>query len=233
MVYLATPPLALLGGTFDPVHYGHLRIADEARRLLGLSRVALVPASDPPHRSRPVASAADRLAMLRLAVAEFPGLSVDERELTRKGKSYTVATLEELRSEDTLRPLLLLLGADAYRGLAGWHRWSAIFVLAHVVVIARPGTALDALPAALAMHAWQRTVSDSRVLRTTPAGAIYFQPVTPQPISASAIRDLLAGAPGPPGPIAAAALHTLLPAAVLSYIVRNQLYTAEKRPDAP
>src|SRR5450432_1224000 len=92
-------PIALLGGTFDPVHYGHLRLADDVRRALGLPEVRLVPAGDPPHRDGPAASAADRLAMLRLAVAEFPGLIVDERELHRPGKSYTVLTLAELRRE--------------------------------------------------------------------------------------------------------------------------------------
>lgn len=190
-----TPPLALLGGTFDPVHYGHLRVADEARRALALSSVALVPAGDPPHRSRPVASATDRLAMLKLAVAEFPGLNVDGRELNREGKSYTVVTLEELRSEDESRPLLLLLGADVFRGLPAWHRWNDLFALAHLVVIDRPGTPLDALPAPLTLQAQQRVVKNSQALWSAPAGAIYFQPVTPQPISASAIRDLLAVAP--------------------------------------
>ena len=103
---MASPgPVALLGGTFDPVHYGHLRFADDVRRALGLDEVRLVPARDPPHRAGPAATAADRLAMLRLAVAEFPGLVVDERELRRDGKSYTVLTLEELRREEPQRPL--------------------------------------------------------------------------------------------------------------------------------
>lgn len=217
-----TPPLALLGGTFDPVHYGHLRIADEARRSLGLPSVTLVPAGDPPHRSRPIASAADRLAMLELGVAEFPGLVSDDREIHRFGKSYTVVTLEELRAEDASRPLLLLLGADAYRGLPAWRRWRELFALAHLIVIGRPGTTLDSLPAPLALYAQQRSVDRSETLWSSPAGAVYFQPVTPQPISASAIRDLLAG----PRRMDAIgdALRTLLPAAVLTYIVRNQLY---------
>jgi len=218
-----TPPLALLGGTFDPVHYGHLRVADEARRALALSSVALVPAGDPPHRSRPVASATDRLAMLKLAVAEFPGLNVDGRELNREGKSYTVVTLEELRSEDASRPLLLLLGADAFRGLPAWHRWNDLFALAHLVVIDRPGTPLDALRAPLALQAQQRIVKNSQALWSAPAGAIHFQPVAPQRISASAIRRLLAVTPRPMSAVGDE-LRTLLPAAVLTYIVRNQLY---------
>ena len=163
--------------------------------------------------------------MLKLAVAEFPGLVVDERELNRDGKSYTVATLEELRAEDASRPLLLLLGADAFRGLPAWHRWNDLFALAHLIVIDRPGTTLDALPAPLARHAQQRTVNESKVLWSDPAGAIYFQPVTPQPISARAIRDLLAAAPRAVNAVGNE-LRTLLPAAVLTYIVRNQLYSS-------
>jgi len=221
-----SPPLALLGGTFDPVHYGHLRIADEARRSLGLPSITLVPAGDPPHRSRPSASAADRLAMLRLGVAEFPGLLVDDREIHRDGKSFTVATLDALRAEDASRPLLLLLGADAYQGLPAWHRWTDLFALAHLVVIGRPGTRLDSLPAPLAQQAQRRSVDRSEVLWSTPAGSIYFQPVTPQPISASAIRDLLAGAPQVTETINER-LRTLLPAAVLTYIDHKQLYRSQ------
>ncbi len=144
------PPVALLGGTFDPVHYGHLRFADAIRRALGLDDVRLVPASDPPHRAGPQASAADRVAMLELAVAEFPGLVVDEREIARAGKSYTVLTLEELRREDPQRPVLLLLGADAFLGLPTWHRWREIFGLAHLVVVAAPRRGAGGRPAARA-----------------------------------------------------------------------------------
>src|SRR5205809_6173855 len=100
-------PLGLLGGTFDPVHYGHLRLADDVRRALALDEVRLVPAGDPPHRGGPRASAHDRLAMLALAAREFPGLVVDDREIERAGKSYTVLTLEALRREYGDRPLLL------------------------------------------------------------------------------------------------------------------------------
>src|SRR5512135_2013030 len=104
-------PVAILGGTFDPVHYGHLRLASEVRDALGLPEVRLVPAGDPPHRSAPEVSAADRVAMLELALPEFPGLTIDTREIRRQGKSYTVLTLDELRRERPRSPLLLLLGA--------------------------------------------------------------------------------------------------------------------------
>ena len=219
-------PLALLGGTFDPVHYGHLRLADEVRRALGLAEVRLLPAGDPPHRGGPAASAEDRLAMLRLAVREFPGLVVDDREIERAGKSYTVLTLEELRREHAQRPLLLLTGADAFRGLPTWHRWREIFPLAHVVVVARPGIALaDGLPAELAVEWNRRRTTDPAVLRSTPAGAIYEQAITPQPISATEIRAQLAR-----GTAGRGAVGELLPQAVLAYIDRRNLYSTA--PDA-
>jgi len=229
---LRTPaPIALLGGTFDPVHYGHLRFADDVRRALGLPEVRLVPAGDPPHREGPAASAAERLAMLKLAVVEFPGLIVDERELRRAGKSYTVLTLEELRREFPGRPLLLLLGADAFRGLPMWHRWREIFDLAHVVVVERPGIDLEAgLPAPL-LPIWRdRLTDDVRALRERPAGSILIQPIAPVDASATAIRDQLAQRRAAGG-----AWRGLLPPAVLAYIDLHHLY-GRKEPvpkDAP
>ncbi len=213
-------PVALLGGTFDPVHYGHLRFADDVRRALALPEVRLVPARDPPHREGPAASAADRLAMLRLGAAEFPGLAVDERELARAGKSYTVLTLEDLRREFPARPLLLLVGADAFRGLPTWHRWRELFALSHVVVVARPGVALEAdLPAPLAAEWRTRRTTDPEALRSSPAGAIYEARVSPQPISATAIRAQLAR-----GPAGRRDVAGLLPPAVLTYIDQHRLY---------
>jgi nicotinate-nucleotide adenylyltransferase len=215
-------PRVLLGGTFDPVHYGHLRAADDVRRALALPEVTLVPAGDPPHRGTPVASAADRLAMLALACREFPGLAVDPRETLRAGKSYTVRTLEELRAEDAARPLAWIVGADALLGLPTWHRWRELFVLAHLIVVARPGVAPDAaLPPPLAAEWRARLARDPRVLRTCPAGAIYVQDVAPQPISATAIREALARGAG-----GAEAVRGLLPESVLAYIGRHGLYRA-------
>jgi nicotinate-nucleotide adenylyltransferase len=212
-------PLAMLGGTFDPVHYGHLRLADDVRRALALAEVRLVPAADPPHRPPPAAAPRDRVAMLELAVREFPGLVVDTREIARAGKSYTVDTLTALRAELPRTPLLLLLGADQFRSLPSWHRWRALFDVAHVVVIPRPEVALDeGLPAPMA-QAWQaRHIDDPQGLRSRIAGSIYEQPVSPQPISSTAIRAALGE--GHPVEIAG-----LLPPAVLAYIHSNGLYT--------
>jgi nicotinate-nucleotide adenylyltransferase len=216
------PPVALLGGTFDPVHYGHLRLADELQRALDLPDLRLVPSGDPPHRGAPHAGAADRVAMLELARGEFPRLSVDVRETARAGKSYTVRTLESLRAENAVRPLAWIVGADALLGLPTWHRWRELFSLAHLIVVGRPGVVLDAaLPAALVPEWRARLADDSAVLRTRPAGAIYRHDVTPQPISATAIRAELAR-----GPAGVAAVRGLLPRDVLTYIARNGLYRA-------
>jgi nicotinate-nucleotide adenylyltransferase len=215
-------PLALLGGTFDPVHYGHLRLADDVRRALGLPELRLVPAGDPPHRGGPKASAADRLAMLRLAVREFPRLTVDDREVERAGKSFTVMTLEELRDEDPARPLVLVAGADAFLGLPTWHRWRELFDLAHIVVVARPGVKLaDELPPELAAQWSARCTSDASVLFSRPAGAIYEQAIAPNPISATMIRAQLAR-----GQAGRNAVSGLLPPAVLAYIDQHRLYQA-------
>jgi len=213
-------PVAILGGTFDPVHYGHLRLADDVRRALALPAVRLVPAADPPHRPAPHATARQRVAMLELAVREFPGVVVDTREIERGGKSYTVDTLASLRGEEPGRPLLLLVGADAFHGFPKWHRWHRLFELAHVVVVPRPGIDLEAaLPVTLADEWHARKTDDAQVLRERPAGSIYVQPVSAHPISSTAIRTALNGSRGKPVEIAG-----LLPASVLTYIDSKQLY---------
>ena len=224
-------PVALLGGTFDPVHNGHLHLAEDVCRALALPQVRLVPAWDPPHRSGPAATALDRLAMLRLAVQDRPGLAVDPREIERGGKCYTVVTLDELRVEDASRPILLILGADAFHGLPAWHRWRDVLRLAHVVVAARPGVDLERqLPPELVPEWRSRRIEDPVVLHSTPAGAIYRQAVTPHPISATAIRMQLAR-----GKAGREAVVQLLPAAVLAYIDSHHLYLSTSPPpqDAP
>jgi nicotinate-nucleotide adenylyltransferase len=221
------PVLGVFGGTFDPIHCGHLELARELRTALGFAAVRFIPAGDPPHRAAPVATAAHRLAMVELAIAGHPDLQVDAREVVRPGRSYTVPTLEELRKEEPSRPLALIVGADAFLGLPTWHRWRELFALAHVVVVGRPGvTIADALPPELADEWSRRRCPDAAALGQTTAGSVLVQAVTAHPISASAIRVQLArGADG------VAAVRSLLPAAVLAYIDRNQLYRS--RPDAP
>ena len=185
--------LALLyGGTFDPVHAGHLAVARAARDALG-TNVAFLPAADPPHRAAPGASAVQRAHMLALAIGDEPGFSVDRREFQRSGPSYTVDTLAELRAElGPQAPLAWLVGADAFRGLLSWHRWQALFELAHFVVAVRPGHGLDALPAALDEACAGRWRTRPGELAQCPAGGLLRLEMPLQPASATELRRRLA-----------------------------------------
>lgn len=183
-------PLALFGGTFDPIHLGHLRVAWEASELLD-AEVRLMPAAVPPHRPQPVADAAVRVALLRVALEGQTRLSLDERELRRAGPSYTVDTLRELRVEVGSRALVLLLGADAFAGLPSWHEWRVLFDLTHIAVLTRPGKALP-LPPELAEETARRRTTLSGSWRHMPAGFILELYVTALDISATEIRRLLA-----------------------------------------
>jgi len=188
-------PLALLGGTFDPIHLGHLRVAWEAAEALD-AEVRLMPANVPPHRPAPAASAIERVRLVEVALAGQSRLTLDARELARPGRSYTVDTLLELRAEQGSRPLVLLLGADAFAGLTTWHRWRELFGLAHIAVLTRPGHAPEH-PAELAAEIAPRRVDGPAGLHATPAGRVLQLPVTPLEISASAVRALLAAGRDP------------------------------------
>jgi len=216
-----TGPLGLLGGTFDPIHLGHLRLAEEAREALGLAKVRLIPAGQPPHRGKPGSTAEDRLAMARLAAAGNPALEVDDSEVREPRPSYTVPTLERLRAElGPDRPLVLILGADAFAGLPGWHRWEALFELAHIAVANRPGHSPHERrwPAALSPElddACRDRITRAPVQLDTPAGKVIPFDMTPLAISASLARDLLH---------TGASARYLLPDSVLDYIGLHHLY---------
>ncbi len=132
-------PIGLFGGTFDPIHYGHLRTSFELWQALRLAQVRFLPTGSPPHRESPLAAPELRLEMVRAAVADEKAFVVDDREMRRTGVSYSVDTLLDLRREFPDRSLCLLLGMDAFLGMPNWHRWREIFDLAHVVVAHRPG----------------------------------------------------------------------------------------------
>jgi nicotinate-nucleotide adenylyltransferase len=188
---MAMQPLAVFGGTFDPIHIGHLRAAWEAAEALG-AEVRLVPAKIPPHRPQPVASPEQRVAMLRAALAGQDRLRLDLRELDRPGPSFTFDTLTSLRSEvGDQRPLVLVIGADAFAGLPGWHRWRELFDLAHVCVLTRPAQ-IPAMPDELAAEVAARHVDSVETLRTTSAGRVLDMVVSALGISATRIRTLLA-----------------------------------------
>ena len=189
-----SPPLHIFyGGTFDPVHNGHLAVARNARDALSAS-VHLMPAADPPHKGPTHADAMQRASMLELALAGEHGLAVDIRELHREGPSYTIDTLHEIRNEfGSHTPLALLLGADSFRALPTWKSWRELFAHAHFVVAGRAGHPLEGLlPAELAEWAAQRWAASADVLRQRPSGSIFKleQPLRPE--SASGIRRCIA-----------------------------------------
>ncbi len=210
--------IGVMGGTFDPIHFGHLRLAEEMALALGLSRVLFIPAGQPPHRESPRIAAMHRLEMVRRAIAGNPVFAVDAREVQREQPSYTVDTLTSLRDElGAEQSLWLLLGADAFLGLAGWHHWQRLFELANIAVVTRPGARLlqpDAMQDPLKSEVLQRQVADHSA--AGPAGSVWFQQMTPLGISATAIRTILNQQ---------GSVRYLLPDTVLDYIYEHQLYT--------
>jgi nicotinate-nucleotide adenylyltransferase len=212
-------PIGLLGGTFDPIHYGHLRTAFELLQKLNLSEVVFIPAGQPPHRETPLASAALRLEMVRAATSDQPGFSVDDREIGREGRSYSVDTVRELRQRHPLRPLCLLLGMDAFLGMPGWHRWLELFELCHVVVARRPGW--DApIEGALGELLARRGATALADLHRTLAGRILVQAVTQLEIASSDLRVLL---------LSGGDLRYLVPEPVRAIIRRTGCYAQRVR----
>jgi nicotinate-nucleotide adenylyltransferase len=206
--------IALFGGTFDPVHFGHLRAALEAAEQLGASEMRLVPAGQPPHRDMPVAEAAHRLEMLRLAAAGHAGFIVDDREVRRSGPSWMVDTLAGIREEAGPVPLVLCIGQDAANDLDRWRDWRRLFDLAHFAVLRRPD-AHSAYRDELFEEMRRRRVDHAQGLRETPAGRVLSLAITQLDISATTIRERVARGRSP---------AFLLPDAVAGYIRDHGLY---------
>jgi nicotinate-nucleotide adenylyltransferase len=205
----------VFGGTFDPVHYGHLRSALELVERLQLAQLRLMPNAHPPHRDPPRCSAEHRAAMVELAVAGEPRLVCDARELRRNGSSYTIDSLIELRAElGAQRALCMVLGCDAVQDIPQWHRWQELLDWAHIVVLARPGWTL---PRSGVVAKWLRThrAETTSALRLQCAGSILIEELRPQAISSTEIRELLA---------AGRSARYLLPQSVLDYIQNHELY---------
>jgi nicotinate-nucleotide adenylyltransferase len=181
---------------FDPIHFGHLRTAHELHELLDLEAVAFVPAGAPPHRAAPLADAATRLAMVRAAVADDPRFLVDDREMRRRGPSYTVLTLEELRAERGDQPLILILGMDAYAGIDSWHRAGDLLKLAHIVVALRPRAELPRAGLAARLLDTCRAPAVAQLARS-PAGLVHVCDNTQLDLSSSAVRAVIAAGRDP------------------------------------
>jgi len=203
--------IGIFGGTFDPIHYGHLRSALEVKEIFGLTEVRLIPSAQPPHREQPAATALMRLQMLELAVKNQPGLIIDTRELNRNGVSYMVDTLKSLRKEFKDEPLLLFVGSDAFNHLKTWYQWQHLFDFAHIVVMTRPGFNILNLDEFFKA----RLTNEITELAHNLEGKLYFQQVTQLDISATAIRDMIMEQRNP---------GFLLPDTVIAYIRQHKLY---------
>ena len=220
--------IGIFGGTFDPVHYGHITPALDVMRALSLDELRFIPCSIPAHRDVPFATAEQRLEMLRAAIKGQDNCIVDERELNRKGVSYMVDTLQSLRDEFKNKTLCLIIGMDAFLGLNRWSRWMSIFNYAHCIVTYRPGCELniETLPADLKALVKQRSIgldnveNDKDLLEQTDfnktGGALVFMPVTQLDISATDIRQRIKQNHS---------IDTLVPAEVNRLIQQQQLYT--------
>lgn len=217
---MSSAPIGILGGTFDPIHNGHLRLAIEALEQCRLSEVHFIPSGTPPHRDAPQASATDRLHMVQLAVHSNPAFLADQRETYRTDACYTVDTLTALRAElGAQQSLCLLLGSDAFAQLHTWHQWRELFNLAHIVVMQRPGqplgNALAKADPALLHEYTARLAPSSKVLHESPAGHIVVLNIPALEISATDIRQRC---------VEGKNIHSLVPDAV-AHFIQNNPYT--------
>ena len=206
--------IGIFGGTFDPIHYGHLRTALELKSLLDLAKVHIVPCADPPHRTAPMSDGALRLRMVEAAIRNEPGFVADDRELKRAGVSYTIDTLASFRAELPGRSLCLLLGMDAFLGLPQWRRWRELTTLAHIVVAHRPGWEVPTTGTLGELLRDLRAPSVAE-LHSKAAGLIHVQPVTQLEISSTDLRAALVAGLDP---------KFLMPDSVRKIILKTECY---------
>jgi nicotinate-nucleotide adenylyltransferase len=182
--------IGLLGGTFDPVHYGHLQPARLAKQQLDFDEFRLLPCHQPAHRDQPVASAPQRLRMLELALQEFPELILDNRELLRDGPSYSFDTLRSLHAEFPEASFCWMLGLDAFCGFDQWHRWREVLELTHLLVVQRPGFMAD-FPDELADLVARHQISDAREMRRSTGGKVFMIELNAPDISSTHLRECM------------------------------------------
>jgi nicotinate-nucleotide adenylyltransferase len=206
--------IGLLGGTFDPVHVGHLRLAIEIMEAFALGEVRLVPAGSPNLRRPPVVGARARAEMLKAAVRCLRGLSVDEREINRSGVTYTIDTLLAWRAEFGERPVALILGMDAFLSLPRWHRWRELLDHAHLIVATRPDAEQPAEPALVELLECAGA-RDKSLLTAKPAGCVFTHAIPMLPIAATDIRERIR---------AGRSIHCLVPDAVHDIIMERGYY---------
>ena len=206
--------IGVFGGTFDPVHFGHLRPALEVLQGLQLQEIRWIPCHQPPHREMPVVDSSLRVEMLEAAIQGIDRMHVDTREIEREGPSYMVDTLESLRKEVGDTPLCLLMGMDVFCGLDRWHRWQEIMELSHLIVMRRPDSH-EPETGELAEILSDHRCEDVEQIRSEKAGRILFFPVTQMDISASQIRETLREGKS---------LCYLMPDKVIEVIEREGLY---------
>ncbi|RPH26860.1 nicotinate-nucleotide adenylyltransferase [Buttiauxella warmboldiae] len=212
-----SPLIALYGGTFDPIHYGHLKPVEALAKQVALHRVTIMPNNVPPHRPQPRANGQQRKSMIELAIAGNPLFSLDDRELQRATPSYTVETLEQLRAETGAeQPLAFIVGQDSLLNLQRWHRWETLLTLCHLLVCQRPGYSLTMKTSAEQRWLDKHRSTSVEQLHSMPAGKIYLAPTPMVDISATVIRQRLAHH---------LPCDDLLPAAVAGFIRQHHLYT--------
>jgi nicotinate-nucleotide adenylyltransferase len=209
--------IGIFGGTFDPIHIGHLRVAEEFRAAFELDQVLMMVAATPPHREPPMASPEDRLQMVKLAVLGSPGLSASDIEMVRKGPSFTLDTVKEVRESAGGALIWMALGGDAYALIHSWHRPEDVLAQAHLVVLTRPGYSVD-LMAPLPEGLYERYTLSGEIYEHDSGATLRTLPVSPLDVSSSMIRKAVAEGNS---------IRDLVTAEVLQYIRQKGLYRTE------
>jgi len=214
----STTAIGILGGTFNPVHFGHLRMAQELADALNLDHVSFIPAANPPHKDAPAISAAQRAEMVQLAISNNDSFVFDDRELKRNGASYSIDTLQSLRDElGKDASITLFMGSDAFTKFDTWHRWQEIIQLCHIALVQRPQLRGhdNKLSSTLETFLHNHYSENADDLHSQPAGIVTMRQITALDISSTAIRHALQHGDS---------VRYLMPDSVIEYIQQHRLY---------